>query len=73
MIPDSRYAASGMTRENHARQCLHTPVISITRLFGAKPALFAAAFRLSVTAAEGASPTAPHSSQIRKITGASLA
>ena len=47
-------------------------MISITGLFGVKPALFAAAFRLSATAAEGASPTAPHCSQIRNTTGASL-
>ena len=55
-----RCAHSGMTVEGlHSLQCLHTPVISITGLFGEKPALFAAALRLSATAVEGASPTAP--------------
>ena len=51
-------------------QCLHTPLISITGLFGVKPALFAAALTLSATAPEAASPTAPQCSQIRNTTGA---
>src|SRR5437764_6592983 len=51
-------------------QCLHTPEISITGLFGVKPALLAAAFKLSATAPEAASPTAPQCSQMRNTTGA---
>src|SRR5213079_3291079 len=65
-IPDMRFAHSGTTFRNYAsRQCAHTPVISITGAFGVKPALFAAAFRLTATAADGASPTLPQCSQIR--------
>src|SRR5712691_1826407 len=51
-----------------ARQWEHTPVISITGVFGVKPALLAAAVSVSATAVEGASPTAPQRSHSRKTT-----
>src|SRR5215470_2927989 len=52
------------------RQWEHNPVISITDILGAKPAPLAAAAIVSPTARAGASPTAPHRSQIRKATAA---
>src|SRR2546421_3567886 len=56
--------ASGMTAKRYSRQCRHTPLISITGLFGVKPALFAAALTLSATAPDAASPTATQCSHI---------
>ena len=49
------------------------PVISITGVFGVKPAAREAVLMVSATAAEAASPTAPHFSQIRNTTGSPLA
>ena len=45
------------------------PEISITGVFGVKPAAREAVLMVSATAAEAASPTAPHFSQIRNTTG----
>jgi hypothetical protein len=44
------------------------PVISITGDLGVKPAACAADFKIVVTSAEEASPTAPQSSQIKNTT-----
>src|SRR5581483_7099958 len=51
------------------RQCEHIPVISITGLFGVNPAARQDALSESAAAPPGASPTAPHCSQIRNTTG----
>jgi hypothetical protein len=45
------------------------PVISITGVFGVKPAERDALLMVSATAAAAASPTVPHFSQIRNTTG----
>ena len=42
----------------------------VEKEFGVKPAFFAAAFKLSATAPDAASPTAPQCSQMRNTTGA---
>jgi hypothetical protein len=55
-----------------ALQCAQTPEISITGVFGENPAAREALLIVSATAAEAASPTAPHFSQIRKTTGSPL-
>ena len=52
-----------------ALQCAQMPEISITGVFGVKPAAREAVLMVSATAAEAASPTAPHRSQIRNTTG----
>ena len=49
-----------------------TPLISITGVFGVKPAAPDAVLIVSATAADAASPTAPHFSQIRNTTGSLL-
>jgi len=54
-------------------QCAQMPLISITGVFGVKPAAREAVLMVSATAAEAASPTAPHFSQIRNTTGSPLA
>jgi len=53
-------------------QCAQMPEISITGVFGVKPAAREAVLMVSATAAEAASPTAPHFSQIRNTTGSWL-
>ena len=55
-----------------ALQCAQMPEISITGVFGVKPAAREAVLMVSATAAEAASPTAPHFSQIRNTTGSPL-
>ena len=59
-------------RRYAARQCAHSPVISITGVFGVKPAARDAVRIVSATAAPAASPTAPHFSQIKNTTGSAL-
>ena len=54
-----------------ALQCAQMPEISITGVFGTNPAARDAFLIVSATAAEAASPTAPHFSQIRNTTGSS--
>jgi hypothetical protein len=56
--------------DQRSRQWEQMPVISTTGDLGVNPACFAAALRLCPTAADAASPTAPHVSQIRNTTGA---
>src|SRR3974390_1686244 len=59
-----------MTAPSHAAlQCAQMPEISITGVFGVKPAAREAVLIVLATAAEAASPTAPHRSQIRNTTG----
>ena len=53
-------------------QCAQMPEISMTGVFGEKPAAREALLMVSATAAEADSPTAPHFSQIRKTTGSVL-
>jgi hypothetical protein len=53
-------------------QCAQVPLISITGVFGVKPAARDAVLIVSATAAEAASPTAPHFSQIKNTTGSPL-
>ena len=55
------------------RQCAQIPAISITGVFGVKPADFAAERKVSAAAADNASPTAPHFSQIKNTTSAPVA
>jgi len=55
-----------------ALQCAQIPEISITGVFGTKPTAREAFLIVSATAAEAASPTAPHFSQIRNTTGSLL-
>jgi hypothetical protein len=55
-----------------ALQCAQIPEISMTGVLGAKPAAREAFFIVSATAADAASPTAPHFSQIRNTTGSLL-
>jgi hypothetical protein len=52
------------------RQCVQTPVSSITGDFGVNPAERAADVSVAVTWSDDASPTAPQRSQIRKTTSA---
>ena len=54
-------------------QCAQMPEISITGVFGVKPAAREAVRMVSATAALAASPTVPHCSQIRNTTGSALA
>ena len=56
-----------------ALQWAQMPEISITGVFGVKPAAREAFLMVSATAAEAASPTAPHFSQIRNTTGSPVA
>src|ERR1041385_1452080 len=55
-----------------ALQCAQMPEISITGVFGEKPAAREADLMVSATAAPAASPTEPHFSQIRNTTGSPL-
>ena len=55
-----------------ALQCAQTPEISMTGVFGENPAAREAFLIVSATAAEAASPTAPHFSQIKNTTGSLL-
>ena len=55
-----------------ALQCAQIPEISMTGVLGTKPAAREALLIVSATAADAASPTAPHFSQIRKTTGSLL-
>src|SRR5215472_4342440 len=54
---------------DHSRQCEQMPAISITGLFGTKPAARHECLRASATAAPVASPTVPQRSQMRNTTG----
>ena len=56
-------------RADHSRQCEQMPAISMTGLFGTKPAARQEALSASVMAPPVASPTVPHRSQIRNTTG----
>jgi hypothetical protein len=53
------------------RQCEQMPAISISGLFGENPAARADDLSASAAAPPGASPTAPHFSQIKKTTRSS--
>src|SRR3954471_18496142 len=76
------YCACGIERPSRERsldgcrqaalQCAQMPEISITGVFGEKPAAREADLIVSATAALAASPTAPHVSQIRNTTGSPL-
>src|SRR6185437_12050237 len=56
-----------------ALQWAQMPEISMTGVFGVKPAAREALRMVSATAAAAASPTAPHFSQMRNTTGSPLA
>jgi hypothetical protein len=56
-----------------ALQCAQMPEISITGVFGVKPAAREAVLMVSATAAAAASPTAPQRPQIGNTTGSPVA
>jgi hypothetical protein len=60
---------AGCKRSQEALQWAQMPEISITGVFGTNPAARDAFLIVSATAADAASPTVPHFSQIRKTTG----
>ena len=66
-------ARFGQLARSRRLQCAQTPEISITGVFGVKPAAREAVLMVSATAATAASPTAPQCSQIRNTTRSPLA